>query len=419
MDVEIITIGDELLIGQVVDTNSLWMGEKLGDANFSVRWKTTVGDDEWDILEAVSRAMRRARIVLLTGGLGPTKDDITRIALCKFFSSDLRYSKDVYTNIKALAQAAGRDVGELSYDQAMVPEAATIIHNQMGTAPCTWFERKGRVLASMPGVPHEMRWLMEYEIIPRLTQKYNPNIHILRHHFLVGGYTESALAVKLEGLEMELPSYMKLSYLPSPGVVRLRLTSCHRHKREAENSIAFYGQRIVTILGSSVIATRDRTLEYILGESLIERKLTLCTAESCTGGRLAAIISSVAGCSRYFKGGMIAYSDGLKIKNLGVTSRELKDHGAVSQLVVERMALSAAGMMRADCAIATSGIAGPSGGTEEKPVGTVWIAVALGDNVVSECFRFGVTREQNIERASNMGILMLLKLIRDEKESAQ
>jgi nicotinamide-nucleotide amidase len=411
MDTEIITIGDELLIGQVIDTNSAWMGEQLEKEGFRVVRKTTVGDAEPNISEAIDEAMKRVNLVLLTGGLGPTKDDITRHTLCRYFDSGLHFSEEVYEDILQLFNHSGRAMNALTRGQAMVPDRCTVIRNRAGTAPCTWFERGGKVLVSMPGVPYEMEWLMTNEIIPRLKQAFRQDMYIRHHTVWVSGYAESELALKLADFEAELPPFMKLAYLPQPGLVRLRLSACAGSREEALQPVAAQREKLLALLAGHILAEEDRPPEALIGDALLARGLTMGAAESCTGGRIAAMITSTAGCSRYFAGGIVSYSNEAKHRALGVSEQDLQKHGAVSRTVAEQMALGAIRALGCDCAVATSGIAGPGGGTPGKPVGTVWIAAARQERLVSECYRFGTMREANIVRASNTALLMLLKLL--------
>jgi nicotinamide-nucleotide amidase len=416
MNVEVITIGDELLIGQVIDSNSAWMGEQLEKEGFRVVWKTTVGDVQAHILEAVDRAMSRSQVVLLTGGIGPTRDDITRHALCRYFNSGLHFSEEVYADILRLFSRSGRTMNALTRDQAMVPDGCTVIRNLAGTAPCTWFEREGRALVSMPGVPYEMKWLMTNEVIPRLKQAFRPDVHIRHHTLWVEGYSESELALALEGFEEELPAYLKLAYLPQAGVVRLRLSvyapaTGAGSGDEASQAIAAQREKLSRLLAGHIIAEEDRAPEELLGHKLMELGLTMGTAESCTGGRIASLITSVPGSSLYYKGSVVAYANDVKCRVLGIRRGALRAYGAVSRPVVERMALGAIRALECDCAVATSGVAGPDGGTPEKPVGTVWIAAARGKEVVSACHHFGALRETNIAKATNAAMLMLLRLL--------
>ncbi|GHT31070.1 CinA-like protein [Bacteroidia bacterium] len=408
MNTEIITIGDELLIGQVIDTNSAWMGEALEREGFKVSRKTAVGDVEEDMLDAIDSALKRADIVLLTGGIGPTKDDITRSTLCHYFDCGLHFSDEVYENVERIFYNSGRGMNELTRNQALVPDACTVIQNRAGTAPCTWFERDGKVLVSMPGVPHEMKWLMTNEIIPRLKQHFCRDLFILHKTMWVTGFGESALAIELTDFENELPSFIRLAYLPQPGLVRLRLTANTQNEEEAWKAIALQQEKLRQILGNHIITEEDKPIEVLIGEALLAKGLTMGTAESCTGGHIASMITSIPGSSRYFKGGVVSYSNDVKSDVLGVSTEDLEKHGAVSQPVVEQMAKGALRVLDCDCAVATSGIAGPDGGTKEKPVGTVWIAVATGKGVVSECYHFTTVRDTNVLRASSMALLMLL-----------
>lgn len=413
MNVEVITIGDELLIGQVVDTNSSWIGQQLESEGFHIVWKTTIGDIEEDMISAIDTALNRSQIVLLTGGLGPTKDDITRKTLCKYFDSELQFSEEVYKNIEGIYSRNGRPMNDLTRNQAMVPEKATVIQNRAGTAPCTWFEKEGKVLISMPGVPYEMKWLFENEIISRLKQHFRQDIHILHHTTWINGFTESMLAIHLEEFENALPSTVKLAYLPQPGLIRLRLTVHAKTEEEAQNTQADQQLKLRKLLKGHILTEEDKAPDLLIGEILKKKGWTMGTAESCTGGRIASIITSSPGSSAYFSGGIVSYSNHVKVKSLGVNSEDINRYGAVSREVVEQMAKGAINQLDCNCAVATSGIAGPDGGTPDKPVGTVWIAAAVGEKVVSECYLFSSVREQNILRSSNMALLMLFNLLKN------
>lgn len=416
MNVEILTIGDELLIGQVVDTNAAWMGQQLEAEGFHVIWHTTVGDVEGDLLNAFDAALERASIVLLTGGIGPTKDDITKKTLCRYFDSGLYFSDEVYRNIEQIYCRTHRTMNELTRNQAMVPEKCTVIQNRAGTAPCTWFERAGKVLVSMPGVPSEMKWLMTHEILPRLKKNFLQDVFIKHQSCWVSGFPESVLAIRLASFEEELPSFVKLAYLPQPGIIRLRLSAYASSEEAAIAAIERQQEKLHAILGSHILVEEDKPIEERIGDILKEKHLLMGTAESCTGGYIASMITSVAGSSDYFAGGVVSYSNEVKHRVLGVSEKDLVEYGAVSRPVVEQMALGAVRTLGCDCAVATSGIAGPGGGTPEKPVGTVWIAAALKDKVISQLYRFGTIREQNIQRSTNMALLMLVELLTGRKE---
>ena len=409
--VEIITIGDELLIGQVVDTNSAWMAPELNKRGFDIRYKTTVGDNEQDILDALDRAFSRVQIVLVTGGIGPTKDDITKKTLCKFFDTSLVFDETTLETIKEVLHAKNKTLNGLTHDQAFVPESCTVIQNKMGTAPVTWFEREGKILVSMPGVPYEMKWGMTYEVLPRLQLFFQNNGFIQHHSFWVKDYSEAMLAIHLETYENELPASIKLAYLPTSGLIRLRLTGKDEDETRLAGNMTLQIEKLETLLPNSIISETDNNPEDILDRLLKEKGLTLSLAESCTGGKLAGLFTAIPGCSEYFKGSVVAYSNEAKEKILGVDYNDIKEQGAVSQTVVEQMALGARVVFKSDCAIATSGIAGPGGGTPEKPVGTVWIAVSYKEHLIAQEFLFSNSRENNILRTCNTGIRMLLDMI--------
>jgi len=412
MDIEIITIGDELLIGQVVDTNSAWMGKMLNENNFRVIQKTTVGDDEDAITAAIDAAKKRASVLLLTGGLGPTKDDITLRTLCRYFECGMHFSEEVYANIEQIFERNKRVMNELTGNQAMVPDECTVIRNLAGTAPCTWFEREELLLISMPGVPSEMKWLMTNEVLPRLKKHFRQDLFIRHRSYWVSGYTESALAIHLTDFEDSLPSFVKLAYLPPLGIIRLRLSAYFRQEAEAETVLMPLCRQLEERLQGYIVSDEDENLEVIAGERLRKLGATVATAESCTGGAIAASLTSVAGSSDYFMGSVIAYANSVKQNILGVSVNDLEKYGAVSREVVEQMAVGALKVLGSDFVIATSGIAGPGGGTAEKPVGTIWIAVAGKDKqMISKGYQFGNIREQNIQRTVNMSLLQLLDIL--------
>jgi len=411
--VEIITIGDELLIGQVIDTNSPWMSHELNAIGFDVRYKTTVGDNESDILEAFGKALERAQVVLVTGGIGPTKDDITKKTLCKFFNTSLIFDEKTLETIITVIKGLGKDLNELTRGQAYIPQNCTVIQNRMGTAPITWFETNGKILVSMPGVPYEMKNAMKEEILPRLRTFFHPADTILYRTFWVKNYSESLLAIRLETFENELPPSIKLAYLPTSGLIRLRLSGSGTNSVILSQQMEEQREKLLACLGDDIVSEIDENLENILDKLLKEKNLTLALAESCTGGKLASLITAIPGCSSYFKGGIVCYSNEIKQRMLGVDSTLLVEYGAVSQSVVEAMVTGALRTFNVDCAIAISGIAGPGGGTPEKPVGTVWIAVSYKGKVQSQLYHFSQNRESNILRACNNGISMLLEIINE------
>jgi nicotinamide-nucleotide amidase len=410
MNVEIITIGDELLLGQVVDTNSAWMGAELAKEGFRVRGITSIGDDATEITETLDRLLHRSDIVLITGGLGPTNDDITLQTLCAFFKTRMVFSERVYKDVERFFAGRPGAMNELNRSQAMVPEDAIVISNTVGTAPITWFERKGKIVVSMPGVPAEMKTVMTNEIIPRLKAHFHvPSL--LHRHIIVCGFTESALAIKLKSWERNLPSYIKLAYLPQIGLVRLRLTASSQDREALSAVLDVEVLKVQAILGDAILALDDITPQEVIGSLLRAKQLTMATAESCTGGYIAHLITSVSGSSDYFKGGLVAYANEIKHRLLYVTETDLERYGAVSRQVVEQMARGAQLKFGADVAVATSGVAGPLGGTSEKPVGMVWVAVAVKGKVVSECYHFGQFRDKNIVRSAIAALAMLKREI--------
>ena len=410
MNVEIITIGDELLIGQVVDTNSAWMGQKLNEAGFDVTRMTSVQDTGEAITNSLREAVSRTDIINLTGGLGPTKDDITKATLADFFNTNLVFNQRVYNNVANLLKGRVKGVNKLNKGQAYVPESCEIINNTVGTAPVMWFEENGKVVVSMPGVPMEMKVAMENKVIPRLKEKFSRG-HIIHRTVQVFDVPEAVLAERLEEWESSIPDYISLAYLPSPGKVRLRLTAKTDDREQANTAISLLIKNVCAVVGEHMAGDEDKSAHELLGEVLKKRHKTLAVAESCTGGHIGHLITSIPGSSAYFKGGVIAYENHIKEAVLGVKTEALNDYGAVSSQVVEQMAVGVKKLMKSDYAIATSGIAGPDGGTDEKPVGTVWISIAGDFGVLSQCCNFGEIRLRNIQRSSDTALVMLLKKI--------
>lgn len=408
MKTAIITIGDEILIGQIVDTNTAWMAQKLTNAGFEVTEKISIGDDAKQIKDTIADVFTRVDVILTTGGIGPTKDDITKKTLCDYFNTELIFDDSVLENIQNVV-SNWTALNPLTHDQAYVPKDCTVIQNRVGTAPITWFDQNNKVLVSMPGVPYEMKFNMENEIIPRLQTKYSAEAYVSKV-FIVVGYTESALAIHLEDWENNLPKGFGLAYLPSPGVMKLRLfVKGEKRRSEFENEIV----KLYNLLGKSIVADKDIPLEKILGERLIASKLSLGTAESCTGGNIAHLITLISGSSEYFKGSIVSYSNDVKCNVLNVSASNIKRDGAVSNSVVTQMAQGAQQILNVDCAISVSGIAGPGGGTDEKPVGTVWIATAIGERIVSRKYQMGKNREMNIVRSSNIAMMQLLEMLNE------
>ena len=414
---EIITIGDEILIGQIVDTNSAWIAKKLNEIGIEVKQISSVSDSREHIINALREAESRADIVLITGGLGPTKDDITKKTLCEYFNASLRFDDDVYKNIKALFSGFGLKVTELNRMQAEVPDNCTVIHNANGTAPGMWFSPKGRaVFISMPGVPYEMMSMMENEVLPKLTKRFKTPA-IVHRTVLTQGIGESFLSEKISDWENRLgEENIKLAYLPSPGIVRLRLSAKGEDKKNLTEKVTKKTEELHAIIPGYIFGYDDDELESIIGKLLIERGQTLSTAESCTGGYIAHRITSVSGSSAYYKGSVVSYSNRIKISSLGVSEKTLSKYGAVSEQVAREMAEGVQKKLETDFAIACTGIAGPEGGTAEKPVGTVWIAIATPDKVKTKKFLFGDNRARNIHITAITALNMLRKEIINSKE---
>lgn len=406
MRAEIITIGDELLIGQVVDTNSAWMAERLNEAGIELYQITSVHDDREHILKALDDAFSRADIVLTTGGLGPTKDDITKHVMCEYFGITLVEDSRVREHIHELYKERPDVLNRLTATQWLVPESATILPNRVGSAPIMVFEQTGKLLVALPGVPHEMKIAMTEQVLPYIGSKGSGEI--IHRTMMLYGIAESTLALKIEEWENALPQSMHLAYLPKDGIIRLRLSSYgEATKEEIEQQLA----NLKPLIADYLIATEDLPLETMLGNLLKARHQTIATAESCTGGRLAAALNAQSGASAYYMGSVVAYDNTIKEQVLGVKHSTLEKYGAVSEQTVREMAEGVRALMNTDYAIATSGIAGPTGGTPDKPVGTVWIAWATPDGTVAECYHFGVAREreQITQRAVTAALVELIK----------
>ncbi len=405
--VEIITIGDELLIGQVVDTNSAWLAQRLNEIGFSVKQITSISDSKEHIKEALTQAQSRADIIIITGGLGPTKDDITKETLCEYFSMNMVEDKDTLESINRMFKQRGYTVTPLNRAQATVPDRCTIIPNNFGTACGLWFDEIDRIFIALPGVPFEMKGIVSQEIIPRL-QKQFPLHKIIHRTVLITGIGESFLAETIKEWEESLDPTIQLAYLPSPGRMRLRL-SLYNENYSAKIDKAI--DELKQIIPQYIYGYDDQSFEQIVGDLLVKNNHTLATAESCTGGAIASAITSVPGSSRYFVGSIIAYANEVKEKMLSVSSETLLQKGAVSKDTVEQMALGVQKLYATDFAIATSGIAGPDGGTKEKPVGTVWIAVASPKGVISQKYLMGEERHITIEKTVVQALNMLREAI--------
>jgi len=404
---EIITIGDEILIGQIVDTNSAWMAKSLNAIGIQVKQITSVSDDAEHIMEAIAQAEKRAKIILITGGLGPTKDDITKFTLARYFNMGMRRDQATLDHVTEIFRKYKRPMIDVNIRQADVPDGCEVIQNKNGTAPCMWFDRGEHIIVSMPGVPFEMMYLMDEEILPRLKKSFDLPF-IYHKTILTANIGESFLAQEIAGIEDSLPAGIKLAYLPKLGQVRLRLSASGTDEQQLKQEVDYWSKQIVAQIKPFVVAEDDIALEKAVLDIMKARQLTLSTAESCTGGYIAHLITQHAGCSAVYDGGAVTYSYDLKQSVLGVSEETLNQFGAVSEQTVKEMALGAIAHFKTDYSVAVSGIAGPDGGTEDKPVGTVWIAVATKNGVVAKLHTFGNKRIQNIERSATAALTMIL-----------
>lgn len=408
MYADIITIGDELLIGQVVNSNAAWLGNQLNYIGIKVNRITSVGDLHNEIINILKEASSRSQVIIITGGLGPTSDDITKPALCEYFNTSLKFDDSVFKQIKTFVDKRGGTMNELNRNQAMVPSSATILQNKQGTAPGLWFEKDNIIYVSLPGVPFEMEELVKVYILPKLIEKFQlPSIY--HKTILTTGIPELNLALLINDWEKQLPENIKLAYLPSPGIVKLRLTGIG--DSTIIDSIKAEIIKLQSILKDLIFGFDDDTLEKLIGRLLSAKHKTVSTVESCTGGNIAKMITSVPGSSEYYVGSIVAYSNYIKINELDIPETLINQFGAVSKQVVESMATGAIKKLGSNYSIAISGIAGPTGGSDEKPIGTTWIAVASENTVISGKYIFGGTRERNITLASIKGLDMLRKLL--------
>jgi nicotinamide-nucleotide amidase len=413
MIAEIISIGEELLIGQTTNTNASWLAVCLNGLGIRVGRISVIGDDEEEIFEMLEQASGRAGLILVTGGLGPTRDDVTKTAICRFFDSEMVLNKTVMEDNEQFFRKRGLGMNELNRQQAMVPDKAGIFRNPHGTAPGLWIEKDNKMFAFMPGVPHEMKHMTEDHLLPALRTKSGNN-HIIHKTILTQGIGESFLAEKISDWEDGLPAHIRLAYLPSPGIVKLRLSASGPDEEFLRKSVMDAASELHSLIPQYIWGEDEENLEEVVGAMLRRSGESLATAESCTGGHIAAKITSVPGCSDYFKGSVVAYSNAVKENLLGIPQGLINTHGAVSREVVEAMAVAGREKLNADYSIAVSGIAGPSGGSPEKPAGTVWIAVSGSGSTVSRRFQFGDTRERNILRAG-VAALGMLKAMLDKQ----
>lgn len=414
MKATIVTIGDEILIGQIVDTNSVSIAKRLNNIGITIAEKLSIGDSKEVIIETLSRVMQTSKVVIITGGLGPTKDDITKHTLAEMFGSKLIYNDTEGEHVRTLLARRGIEFTELNRGQAMLPECCTVLHNAHGTAPGMWFDTpRGGVVVSLPGVPFEMEHLMEDEVIPRLQSRFELR-SIVHRTLITRGIPESILAERIAHWEDALPDYLHLAYLPAPNVVRLRLSAYDVDRKQATEDIEAQFNTLREIIGNNIVGYEGSTVEAQLHDILLKRGKTLAVAESCTGGMIASKFTAMAGASAYFRGGVVAYANEAKRDILGVRMEDIECFGAVSEVVALEMAEGVRRITGADYAIATTGIAGPAGGSKHKPVGTVWMAIATPEGSRAIMRNSGTDRGQIISRASAYAIEMLYEEIKDK-----
>lgn len=411
MKLSIVVIGDELLLGRVTDTNSGFIARHFDALGWEIASVETVGDSREAISSAIGRAMERSELVITTGGLGPTKDDITKGVLTEIFGGELVTDLDVLDNISEVFNIRGLKMNQLTAAQAIVPSSCRVIQNRLGTAPIMVFERDGRMLIAMPGVPFETEGMLVSGVLPEVMNHFQPDTAIAHQTLIVTGITESALASRLEDFENSLPGELHLAYLPTPGLIRLRLDGFSRDAKSITDITQEYADRLSDILGDLLLYYGDGTPAEIALLRLRNHGMTLATAESCTGGNIAHSITAIAGCSDVYTGSVVSYSNDVKADTLGVSRDALERFGAVSREVVEQMATGVCRLTGADCSVATSGIAGPDGGTPEKPVGTVWTAICIKGKVTSRLLHLPGNRSRVIERATNEVLIDLAKAI--------
>jgi len=412
MKAAIVTIGDEILIGQIVDTNSSYIAKALDNIGIETHEMVSISDDKTHILQTFTKLQNRVQVVIITGGLGPTKDDITKKTFCDYFDDYLIENEVVLSHVKALIEGIyKRPITPINIEQALVPSTAKVFYNKVGTAPGMWMEKEETVFISLPGVPYEMKYLMDHDVIPSLVSKFERPF-IIHQTLMTYGRGESLIAEQIETWEDNLPDFIKLAYLPSPGKVRLRLTARGANKEQLQAEITKQVQQLDLLLHDIIVGyNEDEAIEVVLGRLLTENKFTLATAESCTGGKIAATLTAVSGASNYFKGSVVSYATSAKISILGVSKATIERHNVVSAEVATEMALGLQKMMQVDYAIATTGNAGPVKGDSAAEVGIVFIAIATPDSVFVEEFNFGQPREKVIDRTVGKSLELLYKEI--------
>lgn len=410
MKVNIITVGDEILIGQIIDTNSAWMGQQLNLVGAEVNGIHSVNDSVEGIINGLKNAMEQADVILITGGLGPTKDDITKKTIADYFGTELVFHEPTWDRIQGMFKRWGRSTTPAHKEQCFMPASATILFNKMGTAPGMWFEKEGKVVVSMPGVPYEMKYLMEFEVIPKLV-KHFPGKPIDHRTILTVGEGESRIAARLEKIETTLPNFVKLAYLPNLGNVRLRLSAIAENGEDIAAILDEKVKEIEATIPELIYGYGTQKLEEAVGTLLKNKGLTLSTAESCTGGFLAHKITTVPGCSTYYKGSVIAYAYEAKRNELGVKPKTLEKYGAVSEETVKEMVIGVLKALNTDIGIAISGIAGPGGGTPDKPVGTVWLAIGNQEHMETVKLQIGKDRLRNIQYTAVKGLDLIRQFV--------
>lgn len=412
MKAAVVTIGDEILIGQIVDTNSSYISKALDKIGIATYEMLSISDDKNHILQTFDKVQNNFDVVVITGGLGPTKDDITKKTFCDYFDDVLVQNDAVLANVKEIIEGFyKKPITQLNIDQALVPSKAKVLFNKVGTAPGMLMEHENTVFVSLPGVPYEMKYLVDNELIPYLVAKFE-RPYIVHKTLMTYGRGESLIAEQIEGWEINLPSFIKLAYLPSPGRVRLRLTARGENETVLKDAILKEVEKLQPIIGDIIVGyDEEETIEVIVGRELTKKELTLSVAESCTGGKIAELITSVSGASAYFQGGIVAYSNQIKVDLLKVNSEIIEAFSVVSAAVAKEMALNCKAIFNTDFAIATTGNAGPTKGNSDAEVGTVFIAIATPNEVFVEEFNFGQPREKVIDRAVNKAFEMLYKEI--------
>lgn len=411
MKATIITIGDEILIGQITDTNSGFIANALNKIGVDVYEMISISDDKKHILETFAKVQNQVDFVIITGGLGPTKDDITKITFCEYFEDSLQRNTVVEDHIIELFAKMNYAISQVNRDQALVPSKCIVLPNQFGTAPGMWMQKEKTVFVSLPGVPYEMKAIVTNQLIPKIANEYK-RPYILHKTVLTYGQGESIVAERIEEWENSLPSFVKLAYLPSPGRVRLRLTAKGNEATVLQNTIHNLVQQLSEIIGDIIVGfEEEEQIEVVLGRLLTEKSLTLSTAESCTGGKISELITSVAGSSSYFRGSIVSYATDVKVALLNVSQGSIESFSVVSKKVAEEMAVGVQQLLQTDFAIATTGNAGPTQGDADAAVGTVCLAIATPKGVFSEEYSFGQPRQKVIDRAANKGLELLLKEI--------